>query len=159
MTNTNPSRADVYAALMQKCGFEVLEEAENQRQLRISGRCALERWAFFLPVIHKLITTSDKPGNPWTCDVSKKYIVPNGKVLYTWRLIFQGKELQGQYADIISTIRSAPRPARVELDRQLLPGYQPGDVRGGVNALGKGVSSAGSSPLIVSSRGTRLQGT
>ncbi len=150
MANATPStKADVYAALIQKCGFEVLEEHESAKQLRISGRNHRDRWPFFLPVIYKLIATSEKPGNPWTCDVSKKYLVHNDKVLYAWRLIFQGAELQKQYSSIIATIRSAPQPARVELTSQLLPGYKPGDVRGGVNAKGKGVATAGSLPLAL----------
>ncbi len=151
MANVTTSRADLYAALMQKCGFEVLEEEEKAKRLRISGRCALERWSFFLPVIYTLNKASSAAGALWTADISKKYFNANDRVLYSWRIIFQTKtdDLRAQYPAIISVIRSAPRPARVELDRQLLPGYQPGDVRGGVNGMGKGVQSAGSLPLAL----------
>lgn len=145
----NATKADVYAALMQKCGFEVLEEQEGAKQLRIMGRSQRERWPFFLPVIHRLLKTSKAAGNPWTCDISKMYLENNDKVFYTWRIIFQSADVKAQYANIVGAIRSAPQPARVELDRQLLPGYKPGDVRGGVNAKGKGVSSAGSLPMAM----------
>lgn len=150
MSNAKPStKSDVYAALIQKCGFEVLEEQEGAKQLRITGRNHRDRWPFFLPVIYKILETSEKPGNRWTCDISKKYIISNGRVLYAWRLIFQSTELATQYASIVATIRSAPQPARVELTSQLLPGYKPGDVRGGVNAQGKGTSTAGSLPMAL----------
>lgn len=149
MPSATPSKTDVYGVLMQKCAFEVLDEQEKPNQLRIMGRSQRDRWPFFLPVIRRLLMTSKKPGSPWTCDISKMYIEQNEKVFYTWRLIFQGTDLRTQYANIISTIRSAEQPARVELDRQLLPGYKEGDVRGGVNAKGKGASSAGTMPMAV----------
>lgn len=149
MPSATPSKTDVYGVLMQKCAFEVLDEQESPKQLRIMGRSHRDRWPFFLPVIHKLLKTSKKPGNPWTCDISKMYIENNDKVFYTWRLIFQSADLAAQYANIISVIRSADQPARVELDRVLLPGYKEGDVRGGVNAKGKGASTAGTLPMAV----------
>ena len=152
MANVAPTtKANVYAALMQKCGFEVLEELETAKQLRISGHSHRDRWDFFAPVIFQLLTTSDKPGAPWTCDVSKKYITHNGKILYTWRLIFQGADLAKQYQNIVATIMASQQPARVELTRQLLPGYKEGDVRGGVNAKGKGSQAAGS-PVLAQTR-------
>lgn len=150
MANAAPTtRANIYAALMKKSAFEVLQENETPSQLRISGRCPLDRWAFFGPVIHRLISVSDVPGNPWTCDVSKKYIIHNDKLLYTWRLIFQGAGLAEQYPNITQTILNAPQPGRVELTSQLLPGYKPGDVRGGVNERGKGSAPAGTAPMAV----------
>lgn len=154
MANAAPvTRANIYAALAQKSGFEVLEENETPKQLRISGRSHLDRWAFFAPVIYQLISASEKPGSPWTCDVSKRYIVHNQKILYTWRLIFQSPDLAAQYQNIVATIMSSARPARVELTSQLLPGYQPGDVRGGRNEKGKGSAPAGTPVLAQQMRG------
>lgn len=149
MANATPSRSDVYAALAKRSGFEVTEEHESAKQLNINGRSSLERWPFFLPIIHALLTASGKPGNPWTCDVSKKYVLKNRKVCYTWRLIFQGAALHEHYRSIASVINAAGQPARVELTSQLLPGYKPGDVRGGVNAKGKGTSSADTLPMVL----------
>ncbi len=150
MANAAPiTRSDIYVALAKRGAFEVLQENETPSQLRISGRCQLDRWPFFGPIIHTLISASDKPGSPWTCDVSKKYIILNDKLLYTWRLIFQGQDLASQYPSIIATIMNAPRPGRVEVTSQLLPGYKPGDVRGGVNERGKGSAPAGTVPMAV----------
>jgi hypothetical protein len=152
------TRADVYAALMEKCGFEVVQEKETAVQLRIIGRSGADRWNFFLPVIHTLLTASDKPEGHWTCDISKQMILAHGRVRYGWRMIFQAASrngidnLQSCYEDIVRVIRSSPRPARVEVDRVLLPGYKAGDVRGGVNAKGKGAAPAGSLPLAVTRR-------
>jgi len=150
------TRADIYAALAKKSGFEVLQENESDRQLRIMGRSHLERWPFFLPIIHTILTRSGS-GSSWTCDISKQYFLSDGRVLYGWRFIFQAgkssRTLTEQYPDIISAINSAPRPARVELESQPLPGYKPGQIRGGVNEKGKGASAAGSLPLVIARQG------
>ena len=152
MANATATRSNVYSALMQKCGFEVLEEKETSKQLRICGRSHLDKWPFFAPVIHQLLTISHRPGNPWTCDISKQYIVHEGMVRYTWRLIFQAADLPAQYQSIVAAITGAAQPARVELTRQLLPGYKEGDVRGGFNERGKGTGSAGSTPPTIAAR-------
>lgn len=152
------TRADVYAALMEKCGFTVVQEKETAAQLRIIGRSGPDRWNFFLPVIYTLLKASDKPENLWTCDISKQFILAHDRVRYGWRLIFQAASRNGVdnlllcYENIALVIRSSPRPARVEVDRVLLPGYKAGDVRGGVNAKGKGAAPAGSLPLAVTRR-------
>jgi hypothetical protein len=143
------TRADIYVALAKKCFFEVRQDNETPKQLRIIGKCDHERWPFMLPVIHALLTQSGQPTATWTCDISKMYIIRDGKVLYGWRIIFQGDELTRQYGKIIATIESAQRPARVEVESMLLPGYKPGQTRGGVNAKGKGASTAGTVPMAV----------
>jgi hypothetical protein len=142
-----PTKIDVYAALVRKCGFDVVQEKETAKQLRIMGRIPVERWNFYVPVIHRILTASAKPVALWTCDISKQYLLRNDQVLYAWRLIFQADTLAAQYGDITKTILSAPSPSRVELQSQLLPGCKPGDVRGGFNAKGKGTGAAGSLPL------------
>lgn len=144
------TRADIYAALATKSGFQVLQESETPTQLRILGRSHTDRWVFFLPIIHTLLTKVGQGGLGWSCDISKHYFLSDGRVLYGWRFIFQSSNLAAHYADIIMTINSAPRPARVEVDSQPLPGYKPGQIRGGVNEKGKGSSSAGSLPLVIS---------
>jgi hypothetical protein len=147
------TRTDIYAALAKKSGFEVLQESETPKQLRVMGRSYLEKWPFFLPIVHKLLTTSGMPGNGWTCDISKQYFLSDGRVLYGWRFIFQSADLPAQYPSIVLAINSAPRPQRVELESQPLAGYKPNQIRGGVNEKGKGASSAGSAPLIIARQG------
>ena len=143
------TRADIYTALAKKCGFQVVQDHETGKQLRIIGRCAPSRWPFMLPVIHALLTGAEDATARWTCDISKQYVIRNRKVLYGWRIIFQGDALAEQYVQIAAIINSAQRPSRVEVDFAPLAGYAPGQMRGGVNAKGKGSSSAGSIPLAM----------
>lgn len=147
------TRADIYVALAKKCKFDVVQDNETPKQLRIVGRCFPESWPFYLPVIYALLSHSDQTTVPWTCDISKQYTLRDGKVLYGWRIIFQGDQLPLHYDQIVAAINSAQRPARVELETVTLPGYKPGQMRGGVNAKGKGVSSAGAVPMAISRLG------
>ena len=150
---TKATRSDVYKALAQKANFLVKQETETPKQLRIVGRCLPEHWAFFMPVVFKLLEGSEREDLPWSCDVSRQYLLKSGKVVYGWRLIFQATspdtKVEDTYKSICSTILSAPLPARVEVDTVLLPGHTRGKDRGGVNAKGKGASSAGSAPMIL----------
>lgn len=153
MADVTPPRAAVLLALTARSGFEVLTEDEKQQQLRITGRSYPNQWNLFLPVIAKLLTVGDDASVPWTCDISKQYVLHRGKVAYSWRLIFRSENgIVGQYASIAGAINAAPRPQRVELTEALLPGYKAGDIRPGVNAKGKGASTAGSAPMILDRR-------
>lgn len=147
------SKKDVFIALAQKTAFEVVTEVETEKQLRISGRVHPSQWNFFVPVIYALIKAQNTPGNLWTCDISKQYIIHVNRILYSYRVIFQGEALAAQYASIVSTIRGAARPSRVEITEMLLPGSKPGDVRGGINAKGKGTAGADTTPMILSRKG------
>lgn len=141
--------SDVCAALTRKSGFEVISGKELPNQLRVMGRCHPDRWNFFLPVVHNLLTFSEDPNVGWTVDISKPYLLREGRVLFAWRLIFQAPQVLEQYGSIVDAIGGSAGPTRVELTSQLLPGYRPGDVRGGINAKGKGSSAAGSLPMAL----------
>lgn len=139
--------------LKQKAGFETLTHTCKTGQLRVTGRCHPDRWSFFLPVIYTLQRTADKDGS-WSCDISKQYFIRNDRIVYCWRLIFQSQNMTAEvYSYLANVVRGAPSPARVEVNEVLLPGHKPGDIRGGVNAKGKGVASADSAPMILSRRG------
>lgn len=148
-----PARTDIYTAMAQMSGFEIVKENETATQLRILGRNPSDRWPFLLPVIYILRKTETNPACRWKCDISKEYILANDRILYAWRFIFKAENLAEYYGEIAATIRSAARPARVEVESMTLPGYKPGQVRGGVNARGKGVAAADSIPMILSRRG------
>lgn len=139
---------DLVAALAQKAGFELVTEKESARQYRMTGRCHPSRWNFLLPVIFQLLLDAETPG-AWKVDVSRQYILLNKRVVYCWRFIFEHEDLKHEFESIVRSIRAAPQPARVEVNEVLLPGYKAGDVRGGVNARGKGVAAAGSAPMIL----------
>jgi len=147
------TKDDVIIALARKSGFEVVQQRETANQLWLMGRSHPDRWGFFSLLINELLVASDEHAEiPWTCDVSKKYLRRGEQLVFGWRLIFQATQVQAQYPSIIAVIQRAPRPEAVELQSQLLPGYKPGDVRGGVNDKGKGSSSAGSLPQILQRR-------
>lgn len=152
MSGPGATRADVFAALAQKVGFEVVSEKETKSQLRIIGRCSPKSWPFLLPVIFVLEKKAKMDGSTWTVDISKKYLESNDRVLYSWRFIFQSQDVVAAYPVIVSTIKGAPLPGRVEVDEVLLPGYKIGDTHGGVNEKGKGSASAGTAPLAVTRR-------
>ena len=149
------TKTSIYSALAARAGFSTINDTETETQLRVLGRCPPERFNFLVLVIHALLKASNNPEKPWTCDVSKKYMVSNDRVFYAWRIVFQGANLSAQYADIVNAINAAPRPARIELDSQLLPGAQPGVMRGGVNERGKGSSVGGSAPMVISTAANR----
>lgn len=148
---TQPAYSVLLSALQQKAGFQALTHVVKANQLRITGRCHPDRWGFFLPVIYTLQRTAEKDG-AWTCDISKQYFMHNGRIVYCWRLIFQSDGINEKFSYFANVVLGAPNPTRVEVDEVLLPGYKPGDVRGGVNAKGKGVASAGAVPMIISGR-------
>lgn len=143
------TKNEVFGVMIRKTGFEVVTEKEGVNQLRFIGRCSPERFNFLLPVMHQLLTASARPDTRWTCDISKMYMLSNGRVLYGWRFIFQAERIAECYDEIVAIVQAAPRPSRVEVTSITLPGYKPGQVRGGVNSKGKGVSSAESIPMAV----------
>lgn len=147
-------KTTVFAALA-RLGFEVVKATEQPSKLRVIGRCTKERWPFLLPVIHGLLVASEDVTTPWTCDVSRVYMLHNSgrEVRYAWRLLFQGEGLAEQYTDITRVISQAPKPKQVELTSYRLPGYKPGDERASMTARGKGAAPAGSSPLVAATRG------
>jgi hypothetical protein len=146
-----PPYVALLEVLKQKAGFETLTHTPKEAQLRITGRCHPDRWGFFLPVIYTLQRTADKDGS-WSCDISKQYFIRNDRIVYCWRLIFQSDNINEKYSYLANVVRGAPNPTRVEVEEVLLPGYKVGDIRGGVNEKGKGVSSADSAPMILSRR-------
>lgn len=142
---------DIYTALKQKADFELINETVTEGRLRFTGRCHPSRWPFLTLVIFELNKLND--GTDVTFEMSKLYMNKNDRLMYTWRGIVQGADLASKYQLVVDHIRRAPLPARAEVDEVLLPGYKRGDVRGGVNAKGKGALSGGSAPMIVSGRG------
>lgn len=135
-------KANLYSVFLQKCGLEVVKDNLTERRLRGIFRLHKDRWNFFVPVLHRLLTKSDDPSTNWNLDASKHYFLSDGKVRFGWRLIFEAPDGIEQYLQEISTVvASAPSPARVEISSMILPGYKEGQTRGGVNARGKGSSS------------------
>jgi hypothetical protein len=73
---------------------------------------------------------------PWSVDISKSYFLRSGRVMFGWRLIFQGQDIAQHAVDMVSTITNSPR-AKATIESQPLAGASanrnqqtPGSLRG-----------------------------
>lgn len=114
--------AQLGMALKLRCGFEVVQVTPSEKQLRILGRLPQLRMGDWLLTIHHIIThvTDNSPG--WTVDISKHYFLRGPKVVFAWRLIFQGPDIVRQVPSIINTINGSPRSNRTEINEMPLIG-------------------------------------
>lgn len=146
---------DLGLALRQKAGFELVAHEEAPNRLRLAGRIRegqtnlnTKNW---LLVMDRLLRVSKKSN--WSVDLSKHYILPAEKMLYEWRIIFQGEKLVDQYPQILQAIKSAAVAARGEVQEIALTGASSDR-----NALGGGRRGAGLTdrtavgPLALNSR-------
>lgn len=124
---------DLLHRLQVRGGFEAVNHSTKNTQLRILGRVPPQSMDGWLIIVQRLLMASGKSN--WTVDISKPYFLKNGKVVYGWRLIFQGEEIWNQLDDIAQLIFNSPRPKKI-LDEQPLPGVS-GD-RNVPSASGKG---------------------
>lgn len=130
-------------ALQMRGSFEVVNETTTPKQLRLLGRINKAHFGAWMGIVHQLLI---KSGPKWSCDVSKQYIAQGEQVRHGWRLIFQSTDFEAAMPEILAAINQVKTPA-VEVQEQLLPGYRDGQMRGGVNARGKGVSTP-MNPLV-----------
>ena len=86
--------AGLSQALRTKAGYEVATATPSDKQLRLLGRAPQDRMGDMLLLIHALKSAVEQsPG--WDVDISKTYILRNGKVVFGWRFIFQSADDQG----------------------------------------------------------------
>jgi hypothetical protein len=138
------TRDELYKVLQARGSFEVVHNTVTPKQLRLLGRIDKARFDAWILIVHQLLTRSSPA---WACDVSKQYIAQGTEVRHGWRLIFQAPNIDAVLPDIIAAINQTKPPAAVELQDQLLPGYRDGQIRGGVNSRGKGVSTP-TNPMV-----------
>jgi len=119
---------ELYAALNTKAGFEVVNEKLTDTQLRISGRVPNAQTATWLMVVKRLDRAAKRSAKKaaaqssttWTVDISKQYFtvpdVPdehedddNARLLYAWRIIIQGEDIQQHIPTIARVVQRAPR--------------------------------------------------
>jgi hypothetical protein len=133
-------RINIYKALAQRTGFEVVNERVSDKKLRFTGRLPKNKANFFVLVVKQLLLA--EMNAEWSTDISRWYVLDErGMVRYAWRFIVQGPAPVDQYFnEVARAIASSPRPSRVELDEVPLPGYAPGVERGGQSATGKGAA-------------------
>lgn len=120
--------------LQERGGFEVVNNTPSANQVRLMGRVPKPAMAGWLILVQRLLLQSDR-SPAWSVDISKQYFLRNDQVVFGWRLIFQGKELEAHLYEIEQTITNAPR-ARAFVDEQILAGAQAN--RNAPNSSGKG---------------------
>ncbi len=120
--------------LQERGGFEVVNNTQGASQVRLMGRVPKPAMAGWLILVQRMLIQSDKSPN-WSVDISKQYFLRNEQVVFGWRLIFQGKELEAYLYEVEQTITNAPR-ARAFVDEQVLAGAQAS--RNAPDATGKG---------------------
>lgn len=149
-------RNELYKLLKQRAGLEVVSETVDPelKKLRLICRLGKDRFNFWVLVMARLLRASRTEGVPWTCDISKLYVLTDdgSGVRYAWRVIFQTKsgDLQGieeHLPSIMEEVAKAPRPASVDVTEMPLPGYRAGQSRTTISPRGKGASSV-LSPVV-----------
>jgi hypothetical protein len=124
---------DLLHKLQVRGGFETVNNTGTNTQLRILGRVPKDAMNGWLIVVQRFLAASEKAD--WTVDVSKQYFLKNEKVVFGWRLIFQGDTVWDQIDELGKIVTNAPRP-RAVVDEQPLSGANPN--RNVPSATGKG---------------------
>lgn len=118
-------------------GYEVVSSASpTPKQLRLLGRVPRDVEAAWRSVVDHVLAVCEKP-QPWSVDVSKSYFRRAGRLLYAWRIIFQGEGLEGHLGTIAGAFSTAPRP-KASVEEYTIQG---GPNRNALKS-GKGVQSA-----------------
>jgi hypothetical protein len=135
--------SDLQSALASKA-FETIDVSASQNQVRIIGRLPEEQAIFenWQLTLHRLLTVMQTAD--WKVDPSKKYEIreADNKLVYKWRLIFQGQDIARYFGQIAQTIRTAPRSNRVEMTKFQLTGARPRKYDGHVGPTGRVATGA-----------------
>jgi hypothetical protein len=109
----------VFAVLLDRVGFEVVQHSESPNQLRVLGRIPIARAGLknidnWVAIIDHILDVMEV--RPWKADISKYYFKKKetGKTVYAWRVLLQGENIAQHYADITNVIRTT-RAARVDV--------------------------------------------
>lgn len=127
-----------------KCGFDLRDSNVTANKVRILARVPTNRMGDWLAVMDRILemaAITDK----WTVDLSKLYLRPNGKTVYTWRVIIQvpaGRSLQEALVDIANISSGAVKSGRGLTMEMVLGGASPN--RHAQGSSGKGAGPVGS---------------
>jgi hypothetical protein len=120
--------AELFQVLRRKAGFEMVTHTVNETRLRVVGRLPLDRQGANMNnwkvLMLRMLSAADH-GRPWSVDISKHYFKKAGKLVYGWRVIFQGPEILKHLADIINVISTSPGAAKPEPEFVTLHGLPP----------------------------------
>lgn len=133
--------------LRERGGFEVVNQAPSASQLRLMGRVPKPAMPGWLIIVQRLLIQASKAA--WSVDISKQYFLRNDQVVFGWRLIFQGQDLEQHLPAIGQVIVNAPR-ARAFVSEQILAGASPTRNEPGPTGKGaQGVLKAAVGPQAV----------
>ncbi len=133
--------------LHQRGGFEIVNRTASDKQARLMGRVPKPAMPGWLIIVQRLLLRADKAA--WSVDISKQYFLRNDQVVFGWRLIFQGPELEKALPDIEQTVLNAPR-VRAFVDEQVLAGASGSRNEPGPTGKGaQGVLKAAVGPMAV----------
>lgn len=110
---------DLIRTLKMRGGYEVVSNNSGANQVRLIGRVPPQLLKGWLIIVRQLLVRSDEA--PWSADISKSYFLRSGKVMFGWRLIFQGTDIEQHIVDMVTTITNSPRP-RATVEEQPLAG-------------------------------------
>ena len=128
----------ITSALNQKSGFEAVSNKGTDKQLRLLGRVPNALLPTWLQLIQRLLSAAETA--TWDLDVSKQYFLRGGKLVFGWRLIFQGEDLSTHFSSVVAIINSVQRVQQV-LDE--VPLYSNPN-RNSLSGTGKGAQPSGS---------------
>lgn len=103
------TETDLQAALLETVGFETKTVVGAPKQIRLLGRVPQAGITAWLTMLESLLRVSEE-SKLWGFDASKQYFLRGNKLLYGWRLIFQGEKLTDALPSVVQLIRSA-RPS------------------------------------------------
>lgn len=127
-------------------GFEVVNKSAKDTQIRLMGRVPKQSMAGWLIIVQRLLLAS---GAGWSADISKQYFLRNERVVFGWRVIFQGPELETHITAIEQVITNAPR-ARAVVDEVPLVGARASRNEPGNTGKGaQGILKAAVGPMAV----------
>lgn len=127
-------------------GYELVNHNATPTQIRMLGRVPKEMMGSWLLVAHRLLSVSE--GAAWSVDISKQYFLRSNRILFAWRIILQGEDLDAQMIALCEAISNAPRPKTI-VEEQRLYGASPDRnmPRGGKGA--QGVLTAVVGPMAI----------
>ena len=128
--------------LKMRGGYETVSRNSGPNQVRLIGRVPAPLVKGWLIIVQQLLVRGAEA--PWSVDISKSYFLRAGRVMFGWRLIFQGEDINQYADDIMATVTNSPRP-RAVVDEQPLHGasahrnrQKPGSLKGAA-PVGKAV--------------------
>lgn len=110
----------ILQAMKVKAGFQALDVNEGKGRLRILGRVPQSQTTRntlnWLIVAYRLLKASNQV---YKVDVSKQYFIKNDRIVFAWRLVFEGNDLEKYYEFITNVVKESPQTATFDLSEEV----------------------------------------